>query len=179
MNPYSGSTDFSDGELKTNKTYVDGRPKESIAVCMIKTLVSQGLFADPMPPYSESYLCRKLSNTLVAQVVKDGPEEDWYILALYHFRSHPGTSLFSAFAEDYNFIVSEARSALQGGASNLLHTTNGRFLQIRTKDAKPYSAIFCPHNERIISLKNFAFYLQASFMRAVIGGTLPDATRVG
>ncbi|MFW5795515.1 MAG: hypothetical protein ACOCV1_08545, partial [Bacillota bacterium] len=45
-----------------------------------------------------------------------------------------------------------------------LHTCNGKYIQIRTKDSKPYNQIFSEKYNRIVSDKNRAFYFKKEFM---------------
>ena len=53
---------------------------------------------------------------------------------------------------------------LSASKSTMLHTVNGRFIQIRTKDSKPYTPIYSQKYGRIISDKNRAFYFKKEFM---------------
>ena len=48
-----------------------------------------------------------------------------------------------------------------------LHTANGKFIQIRTKDSKPYHPIYSNTYDRIISDKNRAFYFKKEFMKYI------------
>jgi DNA mismatch repair protein MutH len=178
LDPFSGSTDFLDGELKTNKTRPDGSPRETIAVCVISKLVSLGLFGPADETFDETYVFKKLANLLIVQVVKDGPEDDWYVRAAYHVKTKQSSMLMEVFADDYRLIRQKVRGYLAGHAEATLHTTSGRYLQIRSKDGKPYHPIHCPHHGRVISDKNFAFYLQTAFMSDVILGSIPAAERV-
>jgi DNA mismatch repair protein MutH len=178
LNPFSGSTDFLDGELKTNKTRPDGSPRETIAVCVISKLVSLGLFGPADEAFDETYVFKKLANLLIVQVVKEGLEGDWYVRAAYHVATKRSSTLMAVFADDYRLIRQKVRGYLASHAQTALHTTSGRYLQIRPKDGKPYHPIHCPHHERVISDKNFAFYLQTAFMSDVIRGAVLGAERV-
>lgn len=45
-----------------------------------------------------------------------------------------------------------------------LHTSSGKYIQIRTKDSKPYHPIYSKEYNSYISKKNFAFYFKKDFM---------------
>ena len=49
-----------------------------------------------------------------------------------------------------------------------LHTVNGKFIQIRTKDSKPYTPIYSQKYGRVISDKNRAFYFKKEFMQYIM-----------
>ena len=67
--------------------------------------------------------------------------------------------------EDYNYICSELKKAVESDSE--LHTINGKYLQIRTKDSAPYHPIITKTYNKVISDKNRAFYFQKSFMNDI------------
>src|SRR5579883_3257354 len=74
LNPFSGSTDFLDGELKNNMTQAEGKPKETIFICQIGHLLDEpgGLLTPRPMPFVETYLYNKIRNMLIVPVVKAG-----------------------------------------------------------------------------------------------------------
>lgn len=68
---------------------------------------------------------------------------------------------------DYYHICSEMNKQLSSSNTAMLHTVNGKFIQIRTKDSQPYTPIYSKKYDRIISDKNRAFYFKKEFMRYI------------
>lgn len=50
----------------------------------------------------------------------------------------------------------------------MLHTANGKYIQIRTKDSIPYHAIYSRKYDRIVSDKNRAFYFKIPCLKYLI-----------
>ena len=48
-----------------------------------------------------------------------------------------------------------------------IHTSSGKFIQIRTKDTKPYHPIYSTKHKKNVSNKNYAFYFKKEFMAYV------------
>jgi DNA mismatch repair protein MutH len=169
--------DFSDGELKTNKSYPDGTPEQTMWICQINELFDT-LVSTPPVPYEKSYLHKKIRNLLYLPVVKvsDDPAE-WYFKRVVHVQSPPGSELFEVFRKDYETICRGIHTHLTSG-DGLLHTTNGRYLQIRTKDSGSYTRIYSDIFGRYVSTKNFGFYFQRSFMIDALAGRLPPPSAV-
>lgn len=160
-------TDFADGELKTNKTRADGQPLETIAVTQICKIIDD-LLADPPRPFEESSVATKLNNLLVVPVVKAGKCCDWYLLDVYHIDLNSKSALREQFKADYLSICRELRGKVASGGR--VGTTNGRYLQVRSKDSKPYRPIYSKLFKRDVSTKNHAFYLQTCFVKDVLSG---------
>lgn len=153
--------DFEDGELKTNKTAPNGDPMETIAVTQISGIIDD-LLDDPYCAFELSPVCKKLDNLLVVPVVKNGDCADWYLLDVYHIDLSCNSGLKMQFAADYGIICSDIRQKVSTGLN--ISTTNGKYLQIRSKDSKPYRPVFSRLFGRNVSNKNYAFYIQkASF----------------
>ena len=49
----------------------------------------------------------------------------------------------------------------------MLHTTSGKYLQIRTKDSAPYHPIYSKIFNRYVSDKNFAIYITKEGIKAL------------
>jgi len=162
-------TDFEDGELKTNKTRPYGQPLETIAVTQISKIIDQ-LLDDPPRPFCESPVSKKLNNLLVVPIVKPEQCSDWYLLDVYHIDLTSNKALREQFEEDYLSICRELRDKVEAGGR--VSTTNGRYLQVRSKDSKPYRPIYSSVFERNVSTKNHAFYLQTSFVKDILSGKI-------
>jgi DNA mismatch repair protein MutH len=169
----SALIDFEDGELKTNKTAATGEPLETIAVTQISGTIDD-MLADPPPAFALTRLCKKLNNLVVVPIVKTGQCEAWYCLDVYHIDLDAKPALRIQFEDDYLAICAAIRAEVQAGGE--IHTTNGRYLQVRSKDYRDkwgnYQPIYSERFGRYLSDKNHAFYLQKEFVRDIIKGKL-------
>lgn len=68
---------------------------------------------------------------------------------------------------DYYNICDQLNQQLSESSSATLHTVSGEFIQIRTKDSKPYHPIYSGIYGREISDKNRAFYFKKEFMKYI------------
>jgi DNA mismatch repair protein MutH len=161
--PSVSLTDLEDGELKTNKARPDGRPMETMFISQILTKVDQLFDRRPFP---DSWLYGKIRRIVYIPVVKQGRPEDWYFLCYYDVPIEPGGRLYGQIESDYYGICDKMMRDVQE-RDGMLHTSSGRFIQIRTKDAKPYSPIYSQKHGRYVSNKNFAFYFKKEFMLEV------------
>jgi DNA mismatch repair protein MutH len=66
-------------------------------------------------------------------------------------------------ANDISDIFSQVKNKLNN-PNEMLHTTNGKYLQIRTKDSKPYHPIYSRIYRKNVSDKNHAFYFKKEFV---------------
>ena len=162
-------TDFEDGELKTNKSRADGTPLETMFISQISTRVDSLLRAEP---FDHSWVYEKIRRIVYLPVVKVGAPAEWYFKGYYDVRVEPGTALFLQLKNDYASICEQMRQHVDSG-DGMLHTSSGKYLQIRTKDAKPYHPIYSDLCQRNISNKNFAFYFRKQFMLDVQEGLIP------
>lgn len=165
----TNNIDFEDGELKTNKTHNNKTPAETIAVTQISRIIDN-LLSEPPSDFSNSHLCEKLNNLLIVPVVKEGDCGSWYLLDAYNISMQNNPILLNRFKDDYLTICSGAREKVSSG--NNISTTNGYYLQIRTKDSKPYHPIYSEKFGRYVSHMNYAFYLQKRFVQDIINGML-------
>lgn len=156
-------TDFDDGELKTNKSAPDGSPLETMFISQISSRVDNVLRCEP---FDQSWIYQKIKRLVYLPVVKVGQPAEWYFRGYYDVRLTPLSPLYSQLNSDYESICRQVVTHLNTG-DQMLHTSSGRYIQIRTKDTKPYSPIFSALYDRDISNKNFAFYFKKDFMRAV------------
>lgn len=157
----SGHLDFEDGELKTNKVRPDGRPRETIFITQISTRIDDLLEG---MAFRKSFLYSKIRNLLYLPVCKDGPEPQWAFLPYVHVNlEHPEFSRLTAQLErDWLTIIQEIRAAVHQG-DRQIHTANGHYIQIRTKDSRPYHPIYSEVLGRYVSDKNYAFYFRKEF----------------
>ncbi|MBK5127853.1 DNA mismatch repair protein MutH [Streptococcus parasanguinis] len=157
--------DFEDGELKTNKCNSDGKPLETIFITQIS-----GMFDDLIRKltFEKTSLFEKIDNILYVPVSKDGHPEDWFFLPSIHVDLNlpKYNQLRIQLEEDYYVICDTLRQQIEDttkGDGNI-HTANGKYIQVRSKDAKPYHPIYSNIYEREISNKNHAFYFKKDFV---------------
>jgi len=165
LRPGTSLTDFEDGELKTNKARPDGRPMETMYISQISSRVDELLRQEP---FAKSWLCQKIRRIVYIPVVKVGPPEEWYFLRYHDVAIEPGSALYSQIEKDYIAICHKMIDDIEKG-DGMLHTSSGKYVQIRTKDAKPYNPIYSSIYRRYVSDKNFAFYFKKDFMLQVQG----------
>ncbi len=170
----SDRCDFEDGELKTNKSSVDGSPRETMAIMTIGGIVDT-LVADRATPFADSEVYRKIRNLVYLPVVKDSPDPaEWFLLPPVHITATPGSNLYRKLDEDYRTICNQLRKQLQA-PSGRIHTANGEFyLQVRSKDSRPYRPMHVGSPGRLISDKQYAFYFMKRFMLDAAKGAFAD-----
>lgn len=164
LSAYSHNNDFEDGELKTNKTDEDGNPIETMFISQIKSHVDE-LFM--CKPFSDSWIYNKIKRLLYVPVVKKSKDpNEWYFLSQYFVEIRVGSILYLQLEEDYNSICNQMITSIEK-PDGFLHTSSGKYIQIRTKDSKPYSSIYSSKYNRFVTNKNFAFYFKKDFMKDV------------
>ncbi len=165
LNNTNALTDFSDGELKTNKADTNGAPLETMFISQISSNFDQ-LISDQIS-FEDSWIYQKIKNLLYVPICKVGNDPDqWYIQSAYHVQINEEGELFRQLADDFTQIKNQLLSDINSG-DGYIHTSNGVFIQIRSKDSKPYRPIFSAQYNRNISNKNHAFYFKKEFMREV------------
>lgn len=159
--------DFEDGELKTNKCNRVGKPKETMFITQTASMIDELL---DRKPFEETKLHEKLKHLLYVPISKDGPASEWkYLPCVEVDLSAPEYEELSAqLEEDYYRICDLMNEQLSQSETATLHTVSGKFIQIRTKDSKPYHPIYSQKYERIISDKNRAFYFKKDFMNYIV-----------
>lgn len=159
--------DFEDGELKTNKCDRSGNPLETMFITQTSTIMDEIL---SNKNFYQTKLYTKLQHLLYVPISKEGPQSDWMFLPcvevdltnrVYH-------ELCIQLENDYNNICEQFNHMLQSSSTAMLHTASGQFLQIRTKDSKPYRPIYSEIYQRKVSDKNRAFYYKKDFMRYIV-----------
>lgn len=159
--------DFEDGELKTNKCDRNGKPLETMCITQISSIIDELL---EQIPFEETTLYNKLRHLLYVPISKDGTPEEWmYLPCIEVDLSLPKyVTLANQLKQDYYSICEQMNTQLSISNNSTLHTVNGTFIQIRTKDSKPYNPIYSQTYGRVVSDKNRAFYFKKEFMRYIV-----------
>lgn len=174
----SNLTDFDDGELKTNKSDKDGKPKETMFITQISKDFDELFYTNQ----ENNRLFTKIGNLLYLPVCKESSDpENWYFLPAYHVTIQENDKLLQILQNDFMMIKNKVIHDLNHSPDGFIHTSNGKYIQIRSKDAKrengQYNPIFSEHLKRNVSNKNYAFYFRCDFMRDIQSGIIP-ATRI-
>lgn len=166
LNNTSNNIDFDDGELKTNKSDIKGNPKETMFITQISTHIDE-ILADKT--FKDTYIYNKIKNLLYVPVCKDGDEASWMFLPFININLELDKyqSLKAQLENDYNSISRQLNDHIRQNTDGFIHTSNGEYIQIRSKDSKPYSAIYSNIYGRDVSNKNHAFYFKKDFMRYI------------
>lgn len=163
LNLSSTNLDFEDGELKTNKCDSFGHPLETVFVTQISGIIDELINE---APFERTHLFQKISNILYVPVCKEGAPETWMFLRSIHVNTleRQFSSLLSVWNNDYYSICRQLRYHIEHRQDGFIHASNGTHLQIRSKDAQPYHAIYSDIYGRNVSNKNYAFYFQRRFV---------------
>ena len=158
--------DFEDGELKTNKCNKNGKPLETMFITQISSIIDELL---AVKPFQETKLYQKIQRLLYVPISKDGNPHKWMFLQPIQIDlSLPKYQVLAKQLEtDYYDICVQLNDQLSYSNTATLHTANGKFIQIRTKDYGSYHPIYSNIYQREISDKNRAFYFKKSFMKYI------------
>ena len=156
--------DFEDGELKTNKCDRSGNPKETIFITQVGTRLDEVLARNP---FEESYIFHKIRNVIYVPVCKEGSEASWMFLPCIHVNLEEKrfNELRTQLERDYYKIVDQLKQHIESSPDGYIHTSNGSFIQVRSKDSQPYNPIYSQIYGRYVSNKNHAFYFKKEFMK--------------
>ena len=159
----SFNIDFEDGELKSNKCDKNGTPLETVFITQISSVIDELL---EEKKFEETHLYEKISNMLYVPVCKVGDPHDWMFLDAIHIDLSDDrfSSLLDIWRDDYYSICKQLKAHIETSADGFIHTSNGRHIQIRSKDSKPYHPIYSSTYGRYVSNKNHAFYFQRQFV---------------
>ncbi|MDO5667007.1 MAG: MutH/Sau3AI family endonuclease [Alcaligenaceae bacterium] len=171
----SSHLDFLDGELKTNKADANGTPMETMFISQISANFDQ--LIDTQMEFEDSWLYSKIRNLLYVPVCKVGTNpESWYFHSAYHIQLDNNQELFEQLQDDFLCIRAKLRDNILNSPDGFIHTSNGKYIQIRSKDAKRknglYNPIYSKIHGRYVSNKNHAFYFKRDFMRDIQSGTI-------
>lgn len=161
--------DFIDGELKTNKCNNNGKPKETVAVCQISSLIDN-MISDDFN-ISDNYIIQKISNMIYLRVDKsDENPLKWKCFPPQHITSAEEKYFewYQKIQKDLKEICFYINSVCKEGKQ--LHGTKckGHYIQIRTKDSKPYHPIYSKKYNVTISDKDFAVYITKDGLKELI-----------
>ncbi len=165
MHLSSSNLDFEDGELKTNKCDASGRPLETVFITQISSVIDDLLTE---LPFESTHLYEKIHNILYVPVCKVGNPRNWMFLQSIHIDlEHPEFApLLQQWEDDYYSICRQLREHIE--TDGFIHTSNGRHIQVRSKDARDtsghYHPIYSNVYQRYVSNKNYAFYFQKQFV---------------
>lgn len=156
--------DFDDGELKTNKCNKNGNPIETIFITMISSMIDDLINLNTC--FYDSILYKKIKNFLYVPICKEGDPKEWHIMSYIHVNL--SNSYFSYLREflknDYENICRQLKNHIETSKDGFIHTSNGKYIQIRSKDSKPYHPIYSETYKRYVSNKNHAFYFKKPFV---------------
>lgn len=159
--------DFEDGELKTNKCHPNCKPRETMFITQIADCLDLMLNGQA---FEDTRLREKTRRMLYVPICKTGAEANWHFVRFYDIDL--STPKYAAVAEqirqDYYSIVGQLRQYIESSADGFIHTSNGDFVQVRSKDAKDKNGLYHPIKSKIygraVSNKNHAFYFKKDFM---------------
>lgn len=159
--------DFEDGELKSNKCDITGKPLETVFITQISSVIDE-LLQERL--FEDTHLYEKISNMLYVPVCKVGNPRDWMFLDAIHIdlSDRRFSSLMNIWRDDYYSICKQLKYHIENSRDGFIHTSNGFHLQIRSKDSKPYYPIYSSTYERNVSNKNHAFYFQKQFVYDIL-----------
>lgn len=167
LNLSNTTLDFEDGELKTNKCDRTGKPLETMFITQTSSIIDELL---SFKPFEETKLYKKINRMLYVRISKDGDPENWMFLPpiLVDLSLPKYTELAEQLKSDYIDICDSLNDQLCLSHDAMLHTANGKYIQIRTKDSMPYHAIYSKTYNRFVSDKNRAFYFKISCLKYLI-----------
>lgn len=156
--------DFEDGELKTNKVNEDGKPMETMAIKQIMSTIDNLLHIED---FYSTELYNKINNLLYVPICKmprNNPE-NWQILQPIHvdLNSTRFRQISEQIEADYYSICEQLNLHITSN-DRFIHTSSGQYIQIRSKDSRPYHPIYSHRYHREVSNKNYAFYFKKEFM---------------
>lgn len=159
--------DFEDGELKTNKCDSNGSPLETMFITQISTMIDELLCEKD---FYQTKLYKKICNLLYVPISKIGDPSDWKVLSSVHVNLHMDKflELRKQLEKDYYSICRQLNNHINTSGDGFIHTSSGEFIQIRSKDSKPYHPIYSEKLGRAISNKNHAFYFKREFMGYIV-----------
>ena len=170
MHLSSTNLDFEDGELKTNKCDRLGKPKETVFITQISSVIDELI---QQRPFEETHLYAKISNILYVPVCKDGDPRTWMFLPSINVDLSKAkfSGLKDIWREDYYSICRQLKEHIETSSDGFIHTSNGTHIQVRSKDARDsrgnYHPIYSDTYKRYVSDKNHAFYFQKRFVNDI------------
>ena len=158
-----------DKVLKTYKAHDDGSAQQTSSFATIGPFIdglAGGIGFELTPLY------RQLVDVVLLPVFHDGPAADWCVFSPTAFAVtdpvlRPEAARLDAeyrlicerLARDYERLEKDPAAVIKTGTTSV-----GRYLQIRTKDAKPYHPMQSPRLGIPVSDKTYGFYLTTGFL---------------
>lgn len=143
-----------------------GKPLETMFITQTASIIDELL---SKRKFQDTKLYKKFQRLLYVPISKDGAPKDW--MYLNPIQVDLSLQKYSALAKqleaDYYNICEQLNQQLSESDKATLHTASGEFIQIRTKDSKPYHPIYSSIYGREISDKNRAFYFKKEFMKYI------------
>ncbi|WP_160676581.1 MutH/Sau3AI family endonuclease [Clostridium sp. C8-1-8] len=167
LNLSNTNLDFEDGELKTNKCDTLGKPLETMFITQISTMIDELLTEKD---FYESKLYKKINNLLYVPISKVGPPSEWMFLPCVHVNLDDNKfhDLKFQLEKDYYSICHQLNEHIKTSNDGFIHTSNGEYIQVRSKDSKPYHPIYSDVYAKEVSNKNHAFYFKKEFMKYIV-----------
>ncbi len=157
--------DFEDGDLKTYKSKPDGDPLETIAIHQFGDDIDDLIRKQP---FKSSSIHKKTSRMIIIPICKVPKDPgNWYIAHAAMIDARDGTRWFMEFESSYNQVLDELHKHIC--KSGKFHTSNGVYLQLRTKDSKPYRQLYSRVLSKTLCDKRVAIYFRKRFMKEVFG----------
>lgn len=168
----SNLTDFTDGELKTNKSDENGNPLETMFITQISQQIDK-LVGNKTQRFEESNLYKKIRRLVFLPVCKQAVESgDWYFVSVHNINLDYQDALRKQIESDYYEIANLLKNSIDNeDGDGFIHTANGKLIQIRSKDSKPYHKIYSENYKRVVADKNHAFYFKKEFMLLIRNNT--------
>ena len=165
--------DFEDGELKTNKCTIDKnnntKPMETMFVKQVSTEIDNMVCKKPIDFINSSFF-KKIENLLYVPVFKNTKNaQDWYVIDCYHVELKHNPEVLEQLMDDWNTICYGMRQSCS--TVGKFGTTNGEYIQVRSKDSKPYHPIVSSEFGEVTN-KNYAIYFRPDFMKDIISGVI-------
>ena len=158
-------TDFENGELKTNKSDFSGLPLETMFITQISRNIDTLVSKEPLE-FTESNIYKKIKRLVFLPVCKEADDiKDWFFVSMFDYDLEKEKNLKKILESDYYKICKKLKFDIENSEDGFIHTSSGQFIQIRSKDSKPYHPIYSNEYNRFISNKNHAFYFKKDFMR--------------
>lgn len=182
ISPGNNLNDFEDGELKTTKCQIkynnilnlEEELLEEDNIFSIETLAITQISSNNIDKYlksdfENSYLFNKILNFLIVPIIKkidnkNLPFGEWYIPMIKKINYISHSEIYKKLKEDYCFIIEKISS------NKFLKTYNGPndYLQIRSKDSKPYKPVYSDFLKKDLSNKCYAFYFKKKFINEIL-----------
>lgn len=173
LNLTSDLLDFTDGELKTviwrKKNF---SPDDTMAITMVNQDIDN--FLSDIP-YKDSHVYQKIKNFILVPTVKKNisgknwEPSKWYYSHPYHISIDMPEykEFYEQIENDYYSIKKQVINKLNAGG--FLETTNGKYLQIRTKGSGKDIVCFSKIYNRNINESGaaYAFYLKLDGLKFI------------